>query len=85
MKFSIRSVHEGLFCVSYRRAYDARLLTKNDARLNKPNDRTLFHWEIEDCESLVFLKRFLMFIRFGKMFVTFSVIITRRSYSVFQV
>ena len=46
MKFSIRSGHEGLFCVSYRRAYDARLLTKNDARLNKPNDRTLFHWEI---------------------------------------
>ena len=32
-----------------------------DARLNKPNDRTLFHGEIEDCESLVFLKRFLMF------------------------
>ena len=29
-----------------------------DARLNKPNDRTLFHREIEDCESLVFLKRF---------------------------
>ena len=26
-----------------------------DARLNKPNDRTLFHGEIEDCESLVFV------------------------------
>ena len=33
-----------------------------DARLNKPNDRTLFHGEIEDCESLVFLKRFLIFL-----------------------
>ena len=31
--------------------YDARLSTKNDARLNKLNDLTIFHGEIEDYEE----------------------------------